>query len=311
MRQRQGLAGLRELPAGAVMSIGNYDGLHLGHRSILAFLRSLGRPVCVVTFEPHPLTVLRPEAVPPRLATPERKAQLLEAAGADELVLLPPSPDVLSMTAEEFWAILRDDVRPAHLVEGANFNFGRGRAGTMAKLQAWAAGSAVKVHLAPTTTCVLSDRTTPEVSSTLVRWLLGHGRVADAAVALGRPYELTGPVVQGFQRGRTIGVPTANLDVAGQLVPADGVYAGRVDVAGVTYAAAVNIGTSPSFEKQRFQIEAHLLDFAGDLYGQTLDLKLTAWLRDSTKFPGIDALKDQIGRDLSTIRADFAREVVC
>jgi riboflavin kinase/FMN adenylyltransferase len=140
------------------------------------------------------------------------------------------------------------------------------------------------------------------VSSSTVRWLLGYGRVADAATCLGRPYELSGLVVQGFQRGRAIGVPTANLEVIDQLVPADGVYAGQCVIDGQIYLAAVNIGTSPSFDKQRFQIEAHLLDFSGDLYGRSLDLQLLQWVRDTTRFPSIDSLKAQISLDIESVR---------
>lgn len=297
-----GLDGLRQIPDGAVVSVGNFDGLHLGHRKILETARSLdqaGRGVAVVTFEPHPLTVLRPDLAPPRLTPLTLKRDWLREAGVNYLVELPPTKDVLGVTAEEFLAILRDDVRPAHLVEGGNFTFGRGRGGTVEKLREWAAGTGVRLHVADPVTAVLSDLTVVPVSSSLVRWLLAHGRARDAAVCLARPYTIEGVVVQGYQRGRTIGVPTANLRVTDQLIPPDAVYAGRCTVAGRAYPAAVSIGSMPTFGAgQRHQLEAHLVGFAGDLYGQALRVELLDYLRDQRKYPELEQLKRQIARDV-------------
>ena len=300
----EGLDSLRQLPAGSVLSVGNFDGVHRGHAEILSRARALhaqtpGAKTAVVTFEPHPLTVLRPELAPPRLSTPAFKRALIAAAGADVLVVLPPAREVLDLTAEAFWAILRDEVRPTHMVEGESFNFGKDRGGTVARLREWAAASDVKLHVVPPVAVPLLDMQLAPVSSSLIRWLLANGRVRDAGICLARAFALEGEVVRGYQRGRTIGVPTANLDCGNLLVPMDGVYAGRCDLDGRTYAAALSIGTMPTLgEGLRRQVEAHLLGFDGDLYGRTIRVEMVDWVRGQRKFNGIDALKAQMARDL-------------
>jgi riboflavin kinase / FMN adenylyltransferase len=287
------------------LSIGNYDGVHRGHASIIEKMKELAtRPdadaagIAVVTFEPHPLTKLRPHLAPPRLTPAAVKRRLLEALGVTHLVELPPTPDVLGLEAERFWQILRDDVRPGHIVEGPNFNFGKNRGGNVRKLMEWSAGSGVGVHEAAPREVALLDRTLVEVSSTLVRFLIAHGRVRDAAACLGRPYALVGEVVRGEQRGRAMGMPTANLDVKDQLVPGDGVYAGRVTLADRTYAAGVSVGTNPTFDGVRRTVEAHLIGFAGDLYGQVIELEIVDWLRDQRRFFGVGPLMEQMKKDL-------------
>lgn len=299
----EGLTGLRRLPPRSVLSIGNFDGMHLGHRRLLDVARekkaASGAPaVAVVTFEPHPLTVLRPELAPPRLTPPGRKRELLAAAGADALVVLPPDRDVLDLAAEQFWQILRDDVRPSHLVEGGSFTFGKNRGGTIEKLGEWTAGTPTALHVIGSVRVVLTDMLVAPVSSSLIRWLLEQGRVRDAAICFGRPYELEGKVVQGAQRGRQLGVPTANLQVTDQLVPADGVYAGRCAIDERPWPAAVSIGTNPTFGDNPRTVEAHLIGFAGDLYGRTLRLELLDWQREQWVYSDIELLKERIARDI-------------
>jgi riboflavin kinase/FMN adenylyltransferase len=303
------LEGLRTVPAGAVLSIGNYDGIHLGHRRLLEMMQSIRArqsqqetSVAVVTFEPHPLTVLRPELAPPRLTPPVIKQALLERAGVDDYVILPPAQEVLNLTAEQFWAILRDEVRPTHLIEGGSFNFGKGRGGNIDKLRAWSAGSAIALDIVDPVTVPLLDLSVVPVSSSLIRFLLAHGRVRDAAICLGRAYALRGTVIEGFKRGRTIGVPTANVKCDDQLVPGDGVYVGRCVVEGKSYPAAVSIGSLPTFRERRHQVEAHLVGFDGDLYGRAIEVELVDWVREQRRFAGPDALKAQISRDLELVR---------
>lgn len=307
MKRLHGLDGLRQITPGSVVSIGNFDGVHRGHRRILDLAASLragsasGR-VAIVTFEPHPFTVLRPEHVPPRLTPPAMKQELLAAAGVDEYVILPPTADVLNLSAELFWALLRDEVRPAHLIEGESFTFGKGRGGTIERLRAWCADSSVKLHTADAVTVPLLDMHVVPVSSSLIRWLIERGRVRDAAICLGRAYTLQGEVIRGHQRGRTIGVPTANLDCGEQVVPADGVYAARCTIDNATYPAALSIGTLPTFGQHARQIEAHLIGFDGDLYDRTLRVDVLDWVREQWKFNGIDALKQRIAKDIDLTR---------
>lgn len=306
MNVREGIDGLKQVPPGSVMSIGNFDGLHGGHLSILEQMKSFrdatpGAAIAVVTFEPHPLTVLRPELAPPRLTPYPIKQRLIEDAGVDELVILPPTHDVLNLTAEQFWGIVRDQARPRHLVEGSSFNFGKDRGGTIGKLKEWAAGSSVQLHIARAVQVPLLNLHVVEVSSSLIRWLIAYGRVRDAAICLGRPYALHGNVIRGFGRGKQIGIPTANLDCKDQLIPADGVYAGRCTIGSRSYPAAVSIGTMPTFGENQRQIEAHLIGFDGDIYDQVISVELLDWMREQVKFNGIDALKTQLGRDFAVV----------
>jgi riboflavin kinase/FMN adenylyltransferase len=221
-------------------------------------------------------------------------------------VILPPSKDVLGLSAEEFWGVLRDEVRPAHLVEGATFNFGKDRRGTIQRLREWSAGTSVALHVVDAVSVPLLDLQIVPVSSSIIRWLLANGRVRDAAICLGRPYLLEGQVVEGHHRGAKLGVPTANLCCIDQLIPADGVYAGRNTIDGNTYSAAVSIGKTPTFGDEQRQVEAHLIDFTGNLYGQTMQLELLDWIRDQMRFPGIGLLKEQIARDV--VRASSLRD---
>ncbi len=306
MNIHHGLAGLAQLPPNAVISVGNFDGIHLGHREILRVMHSLrgegAGGLAIVTFEPHPLTVLRPAMAPPRLTLPVLKRHLLAEAGVDHLVELPPTPDVLGLAAEAFWQLIRDQVRPVAMVEGESFYFGKGRKGTIAVLRQWSADSSVRLEVVPPLRVVLGHFWSVPVSSSVIRWLLSEGRVRDARCCLGRAYALEGTVIRGNGRGRGIGFPTANLDCGAQMLPAEGVYAGRCQLDGRTVAAAVSIGTNPTFGDQRLWVEAHLLDYEGDLYGQTLRLELLEWVRDQRTFTSAGALGEQIERDVARTR---------
>jgi len=294
-----GLGALTSLSPGAVVSIGNFDGVHLGHHKILQTAREIAdsRQLVVITFEPHPMTVLRPGKAPPRLTLPEMKQELIASAGVDAMLILEPTPELLSISAESFWQLLRD-AQIAHLVEGPTFNFGKGRRGNIQTLREWAAKDSVGLTVVEPVEVALLDLTLVQISSSIVRWLVGNGRMRDAAVCLGRPYALRGQVIEGFKRGRTIGVPTANLNCGEQLVPADGVYSGRCVVNGRTYPAAISIGRLPTFNEVKRQVEAHLIGFNGDLYGQQLDIEVTDWIRDQIKFASVEALKERMKWDI-------------
>lgn len=303
MNVHEGIEGLKRIPPGAVMSIGNFDGVHLGHARILETMKSFqqstpGSRLVAVTFEPHPLTVLRPEYAPPRLTPYPAKRALLESAGVEDLVVLPPTHDVLDMTAEQFWEILRDVARPTHMIEGTSFNFGKGRGGTIDTLREWTQNSPIQLHVIPGVEVALLNLQIVQVSSSLIRWLIAYGRVRDAAICLGRPYSLHGSVIRGFGRGRQIGVPTANLACKDQLIPADGVYAGRSRIGSQTYPTAVSIGTMPTFGENQLQVEAHLVNFDGDLYDQVIEVELIDWLREQVRFGSVDQLKQQLVLDL-------------
>lgn len=302
----EGLGGLQILPHGSTVSIGNFDGLHRGHQSILEKARQLraagGGELVAVTFEPHPLTVLAPHRVPARLSPPALKRELLEQQGVDRLIILPPLPEVLELSAENFWSIIRS-THPRHLVEGGNFTFGKGRGGNIARLREWSQGSGIQLHEVSAVEVVLMDLTVAPVSSSLVRWLIANGRMRDAAVALGRPYALEGEVVKGYQRGRGIGFPTANIAADEQLAPLEGVYAGRCMINDNAYLTAVSVGRMETFGDQlRRQIEAHIIGFEGDLYGRHLRVEILDWVRGQVKFNSIDELVRQIKRDVERVR---------
>lgn len=307
MHLLHGLDAFSKLPDGAALSVGNFDGVHLGHRRIIDTLRDFDpSAVVVVTFEPHPLSVLRPELAPPRLSPQPIKHGLLEEAGVTHLIELEPTDAVLGVTAQAFWEMLRDQARPAHLAEGPDFTFGKAAAGNVETLRRWAEGTSVDVHVVEPLQVALPGLQVVPVSSSLVRWLVTRGRVADVAACLGRPYTLRGTVVEGYKRGREIGFPTANLETH-QLVPADGVYAGTAWFNGHSRSAAITVGTAPHFGTMRRQVEAHLLDFDGDLYGRVLDLELHHWVRDMMKFPDLPALVGRIERDVRITRESASR----
>lgn len=298
------------MPQRSVISIGNFDGVHLGHRAILGRARAIaqhhGAAVRVLTFDPHPAHILRPGTEPPRLISVDERVHRLKEAGADEVVLLEPTRDLLSQRAEAFVGSLIERYRPVAFVEGEDFRFGKGRAGDMALLAAMGKELGFEAVIEPGVEVLLCDHSAARVSSTLVRWLVGHGRVLDAARCLTRPFELTGPVVGGERRGRTIGVPTANLDpaaYAGCILPASGVYAGTARLAdGSTHAAALSVGAKPTFGKHRLVVEAHLLDFAGDLYEQPITLRFARWVREQLRYPSVESLVAQLHRDIALTR---------
>lgn len=303
MQVHHGLDGFAQLPRGVVLSIGNFDGVHLGHHTIFQTMKQLrpSAPLAVATFEPHPFTVLRPSFAPPRLTTERRKHQLLAEAGIEHCVTIPPTPDVLNLAAETFWQTVAA-TQPAGMVEGSSFTFGKDRVGNIDKLRAWSAAAGIALQVIDPVEVTLINLHIVTVSSSLIRWLIHYGRMRDAALCLGRHYRLIGPVIHGFARGRTIGVPTANLRCDDQMLPTPGVYAGRCQVDNRMYPVALNIGPAPTFNAPP-QIEAHLIGFDGDLYDRVLEVQIVDWLRDVLKFDGVESLKRQLAKDLISAEA--------
>lgn len=313
----------------SVVTIGTFDGVHLGHRALIERARDLAArhtapgsappEVVALAFDPHPLEALRPAAAPARLSIFPQRERWLRAAGADRVVRLEPTPELLSLGPEEFIERIVRDYAPVGAVEGRDFRFGRSRAGDVHTLATLGGRYGFEVEVVEPVTAVLGDHSEVTVSSTLVRWLIRHGRVRDAAALLGRCYTIPGTVVQGDRRGRTIGFPTANISTP-CLLPAEGIYAGRARLAdGRVLAAAIHAGERPTFPGAGATLEAYLMGegIAGPggtpaeawrplaglpEYGWTLELELIAWLRDQIKFETIPALLEQMARDCERAR---------
>jgi riboflavin kinase/FMN adenylyltransferase len=290
--------------AATAVTIGNFDGVHLGHAALVQRCRGLVGPggrVCVLAFDPHPMTKLRPEAAPARLSTFEQREAWLRGLGADEVVRLTPDEALLGKTAREFveWLVAR--YAPAFVVEGDDFHFGKARGGSTRTLQELGPSMGFRTEVVGPVEVALGDDLIVRASSSIVRWLLSQGRVRDAAAVLGRPYELAGVVVKGDQRGRTIGYPTANLSTECML-PAEGVYAGEAVLPdGRRLMAAVNVGVRPTFSGEGRRLEAYFLDAGSPeslpKYDWPLKVSLVSWLRDDLRFDDVNSLVRQIDRD--------------
>jgi len=307
------------MPHETVLTIGNFDGVHTGHAALVRKARELAaaRPgharVVALAFHPHPLTLLRPEQAPATLTTFDRRAELLIQLGCDAVERLDPTPELLALTPQQFVERIVQRLNPVAIVEGPDFRFGHARAGDNATLAHLGRSRGFFVHTVEPVMVELSDQTLATASSTLVRWLLGAGRVEDAARVLSRPYELAGVVVRGDQRGRAIGFPTANLSTP-TMLPADAVYAGRALLPdGRTRPAAIHVGTRSTFNDTTRTVEAYIMDWPGPVaegtpeYGWPLRLTFDHWLRDQVKFESVPALVEQIHRDVARV-ARFSRE---
>ena len=291
-----------------VLTIGKFDGVHLAHQQLVNSLveraRSIGAQSAVLTFDPHPDEVLRPERTIRYLTTINERAALLNELGVQMMIVLPFSPALAQMSAEQFMAMLCDHVRLRELWVGPDFRLGHKAQGTVPVLREIGERLGYAVHAIPQWT--LDGEA---VSSTAIRALLAEGRVAEVPHYLGRPFSVQGPVVQGDQRGRTIGFPTANVAFApNHMLPADGVYVCRVRLLGSRrdFGAVTNLGVRPTFGVLARTLEAHLFDCADDLYGQAVRVTFLERLRGEQKFNGIDALVAQIGRDAAAARAWLA-----
>lgn len=290
-----------------VATIGNFDGVHLGHRAILSRVaRRAWELACqpvAVTFEPHPLKVLRPEIQLPLLTTPAQKCRLLEAAGMAGVVVLPFTREFAGMPARDFVRqYFAERLGAREVVVGHDYRFGRDREGTIELLQdlGRTLGFTVQVVWAV-------EVNTAVVSSSLIRAMLKLGKVVEASELLGRHYRVEGRVVPGKGRGaKLLGVATANIQPDNELLPASGIYAVNVFRDGVRHPGVANIGTCPTFDNQELSLEVHLLDFAGELYGEQLEVEFGARLREERRFPSLEALAAQIRADIAAARQVLA-----
>ncbi len=299
---------LPEQLRGGIAALGNFDGFHLGHRAVVGRAKELatvaGVPALVVTFDPHPLRLFRPATPPFMLSTTAQKLDLLEAFGVDASVVLAFDADFADITAEAFvsdW--LAEKCGLSGIVTGDNFTFGRHAAGNTPQLKDYGAAHGMETHVVSP----VRDEGGAIISSTRVRAALQAGDCELAGGLLGHPFSIRGIVEHGDKRGRTIGVPTANVTLGDYVRPAYGVYAVRCRLAnGEVVDGVANIGVRPMFDPPKELLEIWLFDFEGDLYGQEISTSLVKYLRPELKLSGLDELKAQIGKDAEAARAALA-----
>ena len=290
--------------AGGIVALGNFDGFHLGHQAVVgravARARAAGRPALVATFDPHPVRLFQPDAPPFRLTTLDQREELFAAAGADAMIVFGFDRALAALTAEQFVAErLAGLLKVAGVVTGEDFTFGRGKAGTAGVL---AGLGGAHGFVAETVGPVRLDGA--PVSSSRIREALQRGDPATATRLMTRPFAIRGIVQHGDKVGRTIGYPTANLDMGQYLRPAYGIYAvtGRL-ADGRTLMGAANLGIRPTFDPPRELLEPYFFDFAGDLYGQEIEVALIDYLRPEARFDSLDALTRQMDADCERARA--------
>ena len=288
----------------SLVTIGSFDGVHIGHQQIIHSLvdRALedGKPAVVVTFHPHPQLVLKDEIRPYYLTMPEKRAQLLGELGVDVVLTYPFTKETSRMDPEEFISLLHKHLKFSELWIGHDFALGRDRQGTPSRLRE--IGQDYQFSVSEIKAFFKDGEL---VSSSLIRSKIRSGEIRKAAELLGRPFEVSGEVIKGENRGKSLGFPTSNLDVPPEMVDIKpGVYACEAIVGGKTYPAVTNVGYRPTFgdDLEAPRIEAHLLDFSGDLYGDFMDLVFIDRLRDEMKFSQVNDLVDQVGRDVEQAR---------
>lgn len=293
------MSGLPPLPGGSIITVGSFDGMHLGHQAVLREIaeraRIAGRASVLVTFEPHPLEVVNPQAAPRILMTGPERGEFLAQTALDYVVLLRFDRKMAGLSPEEFVkSILLERCQLKELVIGHDHGFGRGRSGDVETLQRLGVTYGFEVDVVKAV-----DFGDQHVSSSRIRRAVAGGDLTSAAAMLGRPYRVSGRVVEGARRGRQIGVPTINLgDIPPEkLLPPDGVYAVRVEWRGGRAGGMMNQGARPTFHDGRRTLEAHLFDFDGDLYDEWVRLEWLERLRDIQPFASVEALKQQLERD--------------
>jgi riboflavin kinase/FMN adenylyltransferase len=285
-----------------IVTVGNFDGVHRGHQRMLETLCRIAAensaPAVVVTFDPHPLSLLRPDSPLPRLTTISRRTELLKQYGAGEVVVLPVTHHLLQMSADEFFRdILVQRLAAAGIVEGPNFRFGRDRQGNVQSLSRMCLSEGIAFSVIE----AVNDEGYM-ISSSRIRTLLSQGQVLEAVAMTGHPHRLSGTVTRGAGRGRRLGFPTANLDDITVMLPGDGVYAGTTTVDETLHVVAISIGPNPTFDDHRIKVECFLDGFDGDLYGQQLDIDVLCEIRPLCSFGSVDKLTQQIQSDVEQCR---------
>jgi riboflavin kinase/FMN adenylyltransferase len=283
-----------------IITIGNFDGVHLGHQMIFRTLCQRAREVdgtsLVLTFDPHPLKVLAPERCPVLITPTAKKLALIQGCGLDVIVCLPFTPTLANLTPVAFVErVLVQTIGIQEIYVGYNFAFGKGRQGSIALLQELGQHYGFLVHIVEP--IAVEGRV---VSSSMIRQWIQQGGVDEAALLLGRLYSISGTVVEGYQKGRELGFPTANVRSTDELLPSRGVYAVTVDWRERQYEGVANIGFNPTFGRTQLSVEIHLFDFAEQLYGETVEVSFVKKIRDERAFPSVADLVKQIGRDVET-----------
>ena len=301
MRLLDSIDAIDDACEGAVVSVGNFDGVHRGHLSILNALKSMGRqlsaPTLVFTFDPHPLTLLKPEAAPAPLCWMERKATLLGDLGIDFLLAYPTSPALLDLDYRSFFQkVIRGRLKARGMVEGANFFFGKNREGNVQRLKQLCGDAHTALEILE-----LNDENGAAISSSRIRAQVSAGAVDVANMMLTSPYRIAGEVVRGEQRGRSLGFPTANLTGCPVLIPAQGVYAGWALFGDQRQSAAIHIGPNPTFGVRSSKVEIHLIDFVGDLYDQRLEVEFHSRVREVRVFDSAEQLQSQLQEDVREV----------
>ncbi|HET9298638.1 MAG TPA: bifunctional riboflavin kinase/FAD synthetase [Candidatus Polarisedimenticolaceae bacterium] len=288
----------------AALALGNFDGVHLGHQAVLQHVQAAARArearAVLVTFDPHPAEVLAPERRPRLLQTKRQKLAALEEAGVDAVLVLPFDLAMAALSAEEFLERLGTALIPRSIHVGTGFRFGRERQGDVALMRAVGARRGFTVDEVPPV-----EVDGARVSSSRIREAVLGGRVELARGLLGRPYALEGRVVRGEGRGATLAFPTANLAVENELPPLRGVYVSETVALALRWPSVTNVGVRPTFDGSRLTVESHLIDYEGDLYGERVEARFLARLRDERRFPDPSALADQIARDRAAAVAWF------
>jgi riboflavin kinase/FMN adenylyltransferase len=302
---------IREPFKNAVITIGNFDGVHIGHQAlfheVIEKAETIDGTSIAMTFEPHPLRVLKPDGHPPLITLYEQKAELIERTGIDVLICVPFTEAFASLSADQFIRdLLVKKIGMKSIVVGEDYRFGKNREGNIDMMRSYGPDYGFEVIVADwiKTPKGFTDR----ISSTRIRELITDGHMTEAGKMLGRYYQIRGQVVTGRDRGgRLLGIPTANINLNDELCPKTGIYAVTVECGGNLHNGVANIGYSPTFEDHEFTVEVHILDFNDNIYGKKIRVNFISRIRDEIKFSNISALIDQIKKDIATAREIFSK----